>query len=219
MQSKHTLEVQRRERTGSRYAKREREAGRLPAVLYGHGIPPVPLSLHAKEAIRCFESGERVFTIELKEEGTTQMVFLKDLQFDYLGTNIVHVDLTRVDMEEEIESHVPVKLVGEAPGAKAHGAVVITPATSVTIRCKVSDLPDHIDVDISGVHVGDSVHAGAIVLPAGMKLESDPDDILYSVEAHVVEEEPTAEAAGVEAEAAEPEVITERKKDEEEGKD
>lgn len=219
MQSKHTLEVQRRERTGSRYAKRDREAGRLPAVLYGHGIAPVALSLHTKDATKFFESGERVFTIELKEEGKTQMVFLKDLQFDYLGTNIVHVDLTRVDMQEEIESHVPVHLVGEAPGAKAHGAVVVTPVMSLTIRCKVSDLPDHVDVDISNVNVGDAVHAGSVVLPAGATLESDADDILYSVEVHVVEEEPVAEAEEVEAEEAEPEVITERKKEAEEGEE
>ena len=214
MQSKHTLEVQRRERTGSRYAKREREAGRLPAVLYGHGIAPVSLSLHWKDATKLFESGERIFTIEVKGEGITQMVFLKDLQFDYLGTNIVHVDLTRVDMEEEIESNVPLRLVGEAPGAKAHGAVVVTPVMSLTIRCKVADLPDHIDVDISGVNVGDAVHAGAVPLAPGLVLAGDVDDILYSVEVHVVEEEPTAEGAAVEAESAEPEVITERKKDE-----
>lgn len=216
MQSKHTLEVTRRERTGSRYAKREREAGRLPAILYGHGVTPVSLSLHAKDAVKFFESGERIFTIELKEEGVSQMVFLKDLQFDYLGTNIVHVDLTRVDLDEEIEAQVPIKLVGEAPGAKAHGAVVVTPNTSITVRCKVSELPDHLDVDISSVNVGDSIHAASVVLPSGMTLESDADDILYSVQVHVVEEETTAEGAAVESESAEPEVITERKKDEEE---
>jgi large subunit ribosomal protein L25 len=219
MQSKHTLEVQRRERTGSRYAKRDREAGRLPAILYGHGVAPVSLSLHAKDATKFFQSGERIFTIELKEEGVTQMVFLKDLQFDYLGTNIVHVDLTRVDLEEEIESQVPIHLIGEAPGAKAHGAVVVTPVMSLTVRCKVADLPDHIDVDISEVNVGDAVHARSVALPSGINLESDPDDILYSVEVHVVEEEPTAEAEAVEAEDAEPEVITERKKEGEEGED
>lgn len=143
------------------------------------------------------------------------MVFLKDLQFDHLGTNIVHVDLTRVDMEEEIEAHVPLKLVGEAPGAKANGAIVMTPVMSLTVRCKVADLPDHIDVDISGVNVGDAIHAGSIPLPKGVTLEGDEDDILYSVEVAAAEEATTPEGAAVEAEAAEPEVITERKKDEE----
>ena len=66
------------------------------------------------------------------------------------------------------------------------------------------------------VNVGDALHAGSVTLPAGMTLESDPDDILFAVEVHVAEETPTAEGAAVEAEAAEPEVITERKKDEKE---
>jgi hypothetical protein len=69
------------------------------------------------------------------------------------------------------------------------------------------------------VNVGDAVHARSVALPSGINLESDPDDILYSVEVHVVEEEPTAEAEAVEAEDAEPEVITERKKEGEEGED
>ncbi len=216
MQSKHVLEVTRRDRTGTRYARREREAGRLPAVLYGHGETPVSLSLDAKEAIRFFQSGERIFTIELKGESKSQMVFLKDIQFDYLGTNIVHVDLTRVDMTEEIDAHVPVHFVGEAPGASAHGAVVMTPVTSLTVRCKVSDLPDRVDVDISGVKTGDAIHAGDVPLPEGLTLLSDTDDLLYSVQ---LKAEPTAEegeeAEEVGAESAEPEVISERKEKEE----
>lgn len=209
MQSKHVLEVKRRERTGSRYARREREAGFLPAVLYGHGQDPVSLSLNAKEAIRFFQSGERIFTIEVKDEAKSQMVFLKDIQFDYLGTNIVHVDLTRVDMQEEIEAHVALRFVGEAPGAAAQGAIVMTPTTSLTVRCKVADLPESIEVDISGVKVGDSIQAGSVTLPAGITLESDPDDLLYSIQIQAETVEGEAEAVG--AEAAEPEVITERK--------
>lgn len=219
MQSKHTLEVKRRERTGSRYAKRERSAGYLPAVLYGHGRDPVPLSLNAKEAIRFFESGERVFTISVRGEGVEQMVFLKDLQFDYLGTNIVHVDLTRVDMDEEVESQVHVHLVGEAKGSKAGGAIVVSPVTSLTVRCKVSDLPEEIDVDISGVDVGDVIHAGDVALPSGITLAGEPDDIVYAIQVQKAEDEETGEAEDVGAESAEPEVITERKDDDEKKED
>ena len=216
MQSKHVLEVKRRERTGTRYARREREAGYLPAVLYGHGQDPVSLSLNAKEANRFFQSGERIFTIEVKDESKSQMVFLKDIQFDYLGTNIVHVDLTRVDMQEEIEAHVPIHFIGEAPGSAAHGAVVMTPVTSLTVKCKVVDLPDRIDVDVSGVNVGDSIQAGAVSLPDGITLESDPDDLLISIQIKAEQEEPEGEAEAVDSGSTEPEVITERK-DKEEG--
>ena len=145
MQVKHSLEVYRRERTGTRYAKRERELGRLPVVLYGHGRDPVSLALDAKAAITFIESGERVFDIELKDEGVRQTVLLKDIQFDYLGTNIIHLDLTRVDLDEVIESAVRLRLVGEAKGLKAAGAVLSSPNDTVTVRGTVAGLPQEID--------------------------------------------------------------------------
>ncbi|MBL8746792.1 MAG: 50S ribosomal protein L25, partial [Phycisphaerae bacterium] len=146
MVSAHTLKAQRRERLGSRYAKRDRSAGKLPAVLYGHGQPPVSIALEAKEALRYFHQGEKVFTIELSGEGKGQTVILKDLQFDYLGTNVVHVDLARVDLDEEITANVHVNLVGEAIGMKKAGAILTHPVTQIAIRCTVRTLPDHIDV-------------------------------------------------------------------------
>ncbi|MEO1128354.1 MAG: 50S ribosomal protein L25 [Planctomycetota bacterium] len=213
MQSKHTLEVKRREKTGSRYARRERELGRLPAVLYGHGQNPVSLSLDAKEAVRFFEQGERVFTIELKEEKASQTVLLKDIQFDYLGTNVIHVDLTRVDLTEEVETSVAVNLVGEAKGLKTAGAVMTTPTTSITIRTTVAALPEQIDVRIDDVDAGDTFTAGDITLPDGITLVSDVEDVIARI-AIKAEEDLDAESEDVAAESSEPEVITEKKKEE-----
>ena len=214
MKIEHTLHVERRERVGSRYAKRERSVGKLPAVLYGHGQDPMSLTLNAKEAIRLFEQGERVFNIDLSGEGA-QAVLLKDIQFDYLGTNVIHVDLARVDMTEEIDSHVVLRFVGEAPGMKRAGAIFMHPMSSLHIRCTVADLPDHIDVSVAELELGATIHARDIALPANIKLESDPDSIIAQI-VEAVTEEATGEAAEVAASSAEPEVITKKKEEKEE---
>ena len=215
MQSEHTLTATARERTGSRYSRRERSAGRLPAVLYGHGQDPVSLSLDAKEAIRLFEAGERVFGLALGG-GPEETVLLKDVQFDYLGTNIIHVDLARVDLNEEVESGVEVRLVGSAKGAKRGGAIVTMPVTSITVRCTVAALPDHVDVDVAEVDLGESLTAGEVALPAGLTLVSPATDILIAIAAGKAEEG-EGEAEQVESGSAEPELIERKKKEEGEG--
>ncbi len=219
MISSHKLTVHKRERTGSRYSQRERAAGRLPAVLYGHGQAPVSISLDAKEALRFFHDGEKVFSIDLEGEQAGQTVMLKDLQFDYLGTNVVHVDLTRVDINESIEANVPVHFHGDAVGLKTANTILVHPTSELHVRCTVATLPDSIVAEIGGVEAGSALHAGQLQLPEGVELLTDPDAVVAQVNIVKEEvEEPEGEAAEVGAEgAAEPEVIGEKKADEGEG--
>ncbi|MCA9053821.1 MAG: 50S ribosomal protein L25 [Planctomycetaceae bacterium] len=215
MKAQHTLQVFRREKIGSRYAKRDRAAGKLPAVLYGHGKDPVSLCLDHKEAVRFFHSGERVFDIEVKDENVTQTVMLKDIQFDYLGDNPVHVDLTRVDMDEEVEAHVAINFVGEAPGLKHAGAIFNHPLQSLHIKGAVRILPEQIDVDLTALDVDSPVRAGDIKMPAGIQLLADEDTTVASITIKAEQTE-SAEAEDVEGAPAQPEVITEKKEDKEE---
>lgn len=212
MLSAHTLLAQRRERIGSRYAQRERSKGRLPAVLYGHGQNPVSITLDSKEANRYFHSGEKVFTIELPGEDKGQTVILKDLQFDHLGTNVVHVDLARVDLDEEIFANVHINLQGEAIGLKKADAILTFPNKELRIRCTVRTLPDHLDVDISQLDLGQAIHCRDIVLPAGVTLAEDPDAIVAAI-TQVKEQVVEAEAATADGAPAQPEVITAKKED------
>ncbi|GAB4546717.1 MAG: 50S ribosomal protein L25 [Phycisphaerales bacterium] len=214
MKIQHTLNVERREKTGSRYAKRYRDAGKLPAVLYGHGKPPVALLLNAKRATKFFQLGEKLFNISLESEGAEQAVFLKDVQFDYLGDTIVHVDLARVDLDEQIESNVPLVFVGEAKGAKGAG-ILTTQMDALPVTCAVKDLPDEIKVDVSNVDDENPLHAGEIALPEGVALDTDPNDIVVSI-SFAKESGIEGEAEAIGAEDASPEVITEKKKDEDE---
>lgn len=210
MKVAHVLEVQSRSKIGSRYAKRERAAGRLPAVMYGHGQDPSHVTVDARSAVRYINGGERVFTV--KQSGQKdETVILKDLQFDYLGTNIVHIDLARVSLDEKIESKVPVKLTGESVGLKKAGAILLHPTALVTVRCTVLALPDHVDVDVSALDVGHAISAAEIKLPSGVELASDPHDIVAAIQIAKEEVAPTAEAAAVDGAPASPEVITAKK--------
>lgn len=208
MKSKHQLVATRRERTGSRYAARERAAGKLPAVVYGHKEEPVAVSVDAKTALRYFHDGERVFEVNI-EGGSAETVLLKDLQYDYLGTNIIHADFERVSMDEVIETTVPVHLVGEAKGEKRAGAVLVHPNDSVSIRCALKDIPDQVDVDITELDAGDVIFAKDLTLPAGAELRDAPELRIVAVVWAKGGDEDTAEGEGIEAEAA-PEAIRQK---------
>lgn len=206
------LTAERRERLGSRYARRVRESGGLPAVVYGHGETPEAVSLNAKEALEHFHKGEKVFTLELG--GGKQTVLLKDVQFDHLGTNVVHADFARVDLTERVHARAHIKLVGDAPGLRKAGNVLMHPVTELDLECQVTNLPDSIEVSISELDEGGIIHARDVQLPVStMKLLTDPDAIVAQIVGA------THHAAGEESEVsgaagAQPEVLTEKKKDE-----
>ncbi len=206
-----TLEAKHREKVGSRYASRARQLGELPCILYGHKKGPVPISINAKTAIKHFEHGEKVFNIEI--EGKPETALLKDLQFDYLGTNVIHADFERVDLDEEVETKVHVSLVGDAAGLKEVGATLLSNMTEIVIKCKVRDILEHVDVDISELAAGGAVHAGDIPLPAGMTLITDANETICAIQIQQEAEAAGEEAAVEGADAAEPEVITEKKEE------
>jgi len=200
-----------RERTGSRYSQRIRNAGGLPAVVYGHKEEPVSITLDAHTAIGYISKGEKVFHLDL--EGTKQYVLLKDLGYDYLGTNIIHADFARVDMNERVDTRAHLKFVGEAEGLKISGAIMMHPITELELNCTVTNLPDDIAVDVSEMQVGDVIHASDVKLPLDtMKLVTDPDAIIAQIVMKAVQED-EGESAEVGAEGAQPEVIAEKKED------
>lgn len=206
------LSAQKRERTGSRYAQRVRNAGGLPAVVYGHKEDPVSITLDAHETIGLITKGEKVFELDI--EGAKQHVLLKDLGYDYLGTNIIHADFARVDLNERVHTHAHLRFIGDAKGLKEAGAIMMHPTTELELDVLVSNIPDHIDVDVSEMGVGDVIHAGEVKLPLeSMELLTDPDTIVAQIVMKAIEEE-TDEESEVGAEGAEPEVISEKKEEE-----
>lgn len=206
------LTARKRDRVGSRYAKRTRDRGALPAIVYGHGQQPLSIEFDAHEANIHFAKGERVFKLVLEGAGD-EFVLLQDLQFDHLGTDIIHADFRRVDLSERVEVTVPLEFVGTAKGLKAAGAFLNHPVTHLELECAVTNLPDVLEVDISHLDVHDHMTAGQVPLPkATMKLLTPADTVVVAIGVKA-ETDDSAESAGVEG-AASPEVITEKKKDE-----
>jgi len=207
------LKAQRRDRLGTRYARRLRLAGRLPAVIYGHKIDPLAVSLDEKEVLTTLKHGVHVLNVAV-DGGSTETCLVKELQFGFLGDNVVHVDLARVDLDEEVEVKVHMNFVGQPESARKPGAVMVHDMTEIEIRCKVRDIPGEIRVDLA--NMGDDFHAKDVKLPAGLALVTPPETMVSHVEIVKEEVAATPEAATTES-AAEPEVLTARKDKEGEG--
>ncbi len=204
------LQASKREKIGTRYNNRVRDAGGLPAVVYGRGSEPVSVTVDAKEAGRHIHKGEKIFRITLPGVMENQTVLLKDLQFDHLGSNIVHADFARVALTDRIRTKVPVHLIGEAVGLKQAGAILMHPVSEVEVECVVTELPDFLEVDIAALDVGHAITAADVKLPApGMKMITDKHAMVAQI---VIQQEIVVdEAAAVEAAPGEPEVITAKK--------
>lgn len=211
-----TLTARARERIGTRYAKRSRASGHLPAIVYGHGQDPLSIEFDAHEANLHFAKGERVFVLAM-DGAKDELVLLQDLQFDHLGTDIIHADFRRVDLSERVEVTVPLEFVGNAKGLKSAGAVLTHPVTELHLECAVTNLPDVLEVDISDLGVDEMITAGEIKLPKEtMKLLTPADTRVVSIFIKAEIEEDSAESSEVDA-AASPEVITEKKDDDDKG--
>ncbi len=206
------LEAQIRERTGSRAAAQLRKEGRVPAIVYGHKQEPVAISLNAHDFLKGLQRGHRL--MDIKVEGKTQKIMLKELQYDYLGRDVVHVDLMRVDVMETVRVTIPLELKGIAQGTH-EGGIIEEHSDRIEVECMVTNMPETILVPVKEVAVGDVVHAGDITLPDGVTLISPAEMIL--VTCHLVAAAKTTEELEEEAPTA-PEVIGE-KKEEAEGED
>lgn len=199
-----------REHTGSKAAARERKQGRIPAIVYGHKQEPVAISLDAHNLTEGLHHGHRLMDVQIGKK--SQKMLVKDLQYDYLGKDIIHLDLMRVDVTESVKVMVPIELKGTAKGAH-EGGIITEHADRIEIECQAANIPESIIVSVKELEIGDTVHAGDIELPEGTKLSSSPETLL--VTCSLVAAAKAAEEIE-EAEIEAPEVISEAKGAEEE---
>jgi large subunit ribosomal protein L25 len=201
-----------RQERGTRAAKRLRKKGLVPGVLYGHKEKTVAVSLPREELESAIRHGVRV--VDLKADGKEEKALIKDVQWDHLGKDLMHVDFARVSLDERIVVTVPLELRGNAPGVNA-GGVLDQPIHTLSVECLAIAIPENIRVNIQELQIGSAIHVRELNLPPGVKSMSDPDAIVVQVTAPVAE--PEAVAAPSEApEQAEPEVIGRQKAEEEE---
>jgi len=199
------LKAEVREHTGSRAVRRVRRQGRIPAIVYGHKQEPVAISLDEHDLVEGLHHGHRLIDVQMGRKKERMLV--KELQYDYLGRNIIHLDLMRVDMSETIKVTVPIELKGIAAGTH-EGGIIEEHVDRLDIECKVTDIPNALVVWVKDVRVGDALHASDIELPDGVKLTSPPETLL--VTCHLVAAAKTAEEVEAEEPTA-PEVIGEVK--------
>jgi large subunit ribosomal protein L25 len=207
-----TLEATRRERLGTRYTRRIRAAGKLPAVIYGHGTTPIAVALDEKSTLTALKHGSHVVNVKL--DGAVETCLVKDLQFGYLGDNVIHLDLARVNLDEVVTVNVALHFVGTPDAAKKAGNIVTHDLAQIEVRCKVRDIPEDIRIDLSIAMTGTLLTVGDLRLPAGVTAVDDADTVVCRVQ--TVADEGAGEAAAVEA-GSTPEVITTKKDEKAEG--
>ncbi len=178
-------------------ARRTRRAGKIPAVLYGHGTEPRHLALPAREFGHAIKGGGANTLITLQLDGGTELALPKAIQRNPIRGDFEHVDLLLVRRGEKVTVEVPVTLTGEANREGLVDQQLIT----LTVEAEATHIPDHFEVSIQGMQVGDNVTAGAVPLPSGTILIGDPDQVVVAVLAAPTAEQLEAELAGAEAEA------------------
>lgn len=188
---------------GTNKVKFLRRKGLIPGIIYGHGEAPVPITINEHEVELAIQHGERMLDIDL--DGQSNSVLIKDVQYDTFEHEVLHVDLMRVDMNEEVEVTVAVHLVGTPAGVQK-GGVLQQLVPEVTIAVPAKNIPEEIRLLITGLELDGRLLLSDLELPEGAKLVDSADAILCTC-AELAEEIEVVEGEG----SDEPEVIGEKK--------
>lgn len=213
-----TVKAKPRAAAGTRAVNRVRASGGIPGVVYGREFSgPLPVVVDAKDlrAALLGHGGSTVLNLEIEGRGTTPVI-VQDRQLDVVTKRLIHIDLHAIKLDEVVEAHVPLVIIGAAPGVK-EGGILDFVMREVTIEALPTDIPDQLQVDVSGLNMFDTIHARDIVAPAGVKITESPDEIVVSIlPPSKVEEAAPAAVAEI---PAEPELIGEKKPEAEEGQE
>lgn len=203
------VSVEVRNQSGKGPARRTRAAGKVPGILYGHGEAPVQLTVNPGVLVKSLDKEKRrntVFSLAVNADGTSQDVtaMIRDVQIHPLSRRIIHVDFIRVSMDEEVKVTVPVVLLGTPVGV-VNGGNLHQSVHALPVAAKPAVIPSKVEVDVSGLDIGDALHVRDLKLAAGVRALIDPKEALASVVAPRAEKEAeVAAAVPVEGAAAAP---------------
>lgn len=218
------LFAQKREATTKGKLRSFRKQGFIPAVYYGKQVNSIPLLVKAKEFMPVFHKirGENVLiNLQIVPDasvgtgGQTEKVIIKDYQVDPIKRRIIHLDFYKVLLKEKIETTVGIELTGECVGVK-EGGILEQPIREVKVRCLPTQLPRHLEADISNLKIGDALRAEDLILGKGVEVLTEPRAVIAVVRAPVKVEEKPPEKPEEAEEKKEPEVIGKEKKPKEE---
>lgn len=211
-----TLRAEMRDKTGKGVARSLRRQGAVPAVIY-RGGSSLPIKINKRELISFIHAtaGEQVMVNLQFDGGENKVALMKDYQVDPLKGELLHTDFFEVSLTEEIRVTVYITTAGEPIGVKRDGGILQHGVREIEIECLPDKIPGHVEVDVSSLEIGKAIHVGDLPLGTGIKILTDPGDLVATVVAPVVEEIAAPVAAA--PEVAEPELIKKGKKEEEAG--
>jgi large subunit ribosomal protein L25 len=207
------LAAQPRAGRGSRTAAKLRKQGLVPGIIYGHKLENLQVAVSAEEldrAIRVLHA--RV--LDLKLDGKVETVLIRELQWDYLGSEMVHVDFARVSKDETVKVVIPVKLKNTPKSTG--GGVLDQPLHTLHVECLAVAIPDDITIDITNLTLGEPIQVKALTLPAGVKVLESPEAVVVHLKLPGIEAVPVVAGPAAPAAGTEPEIIKKEKKVEEE---
>ncbi len=207
-----TIAAKPRKETGTHAVDKLRREGKVPGVVYGHQFgDPLPVIIEARD-LRSALHGHNinsVFTLEIEGRGSTP-VMVHERQLDVVSKHLIHIDLHAVNLNETVEASVALVAVGSAPGVK-EGGVLDLVMREIAVEALPGNIPEQIEVDVSGLSIGDTIHVRDLRVPEGVTIAEEPDDIVCSLLPPAKAEE---EVAVVAPELVQPELIGEKKPEE-----
>ena len=216
-----SLSADARDSKGKGAARTLRSQGQVPAVIYGHGRDPQPLALNARDLDKMLSHIQAESTvIEVTVGGHTAKTLIREIQRHPIKRQILHVDFQALVAGEKVTVSIPIVLQGIPEGVRLEGGVLDQTLREIEIEVDPSNIPDHVEYDVTNMVIGDSVHISDLKVPEGVEVLDDPETSVAVLAApRAVIEETPAVAEAVEGEAgavAEPEVIGRGKEDEDE---
>lgn len=203
---------------GTGVARKLRQSGTIPAIIYGHGRDPQMLAIEAREVERLFGSIAAASTvIELSVDGGVARTLVREIQRHPVKRNILHIDFQQLVAGEKVSVSIRIKFTGTADGVRNSGGILAETMHQVDVRVDPSQIPEFIEVDVTPLTIGHSIHVRDLTLPEGVLALDDPGATVCVCTAPAAAVEEAAPAEGAEpAAAAEPELIRKPKPEDEE---
>jgi large subunit ribosomal protein L25 len=223
------LNVTKREAGGKSLARQLRREGLVPAIIYGKGYDAQPVSVNARELQRLFAEGVHGTSllrlhIDGKATRNSPLVMIKEVQRNPITGQLLNVDFHKISLTEKVTAQVPIVLTGESPAIRLGGILEQT-LREVEVECLPTEIPDHIEIDTSGLEIGHTIHVSDLSLPDAVTLMTGLEDVVAVMAAPKAVEEPVPAVEGVEAAAGEeeeikePEVLAQKREREEEAEE
>lgn len=222
MAQKVQLKAKTRAETGRGAVKRMRTQGIVPAVIYGAHTKPINVAVTLNDLVKALHhaTSENVLVdLQVDEGGKTnnRLALIQEVQHHPVEDTILHIDFHEVLATEKLRTSVPIRPIGEPAGVKTGGGILEYVMRELHVECLPKDLPEVIEVNVEKLEIGQSIHVGEIAVPAGVTVVDDKGQTVFLVAAPITEEELAAMTEAAATPAAEPEVITAKKEEGEEG--